>query len=80
MDDEWDEGEYGDGWSDDDPVDLIECSSCGSEIYEEAQQCPICGEYVARAVRSGTAWEGRPVWWVVLGLIGIFATILMLAR
>lgn len=80
MDEDWDDEDYDEGWSDDDSVDLIECSSCGSEIYEEAVQCPTCGEYVTRGVRTGTAWEGRPFWWVVVGLIGIVAAMLALVR
>jgi len=75
SDDDW----GGESWEDD-PADLVACPSCGAEIYEESVQCPICGDYVTRGVRSGSLWEGRPIWWIVLGLIGIMAVIAMLVR
>lgn len=71
--DEWD----GDWPADDDEASLtIPCPTCREEIYEEAEQCPYCGNYV---VRTSTAWEGRPPWWILLGALGIVATIIALA-
>jgi ribosomal protein S27AE len=52
------------------------CPSCGAAVYEDAEQCPACGEYV---VLSHAAILGWPWWLVALGLVGILATILALA-
>jgi len=70
-DTDWDDTEE---WPDesDDEVDVRPCPACGVEIYEEAERCPSCGEYV---VWSNSAFTGKPKWWVILGLIGIVAVI-----
>ena len=49
------------------------CPSCGATIYEDAEQCPACEEYV---VFSDAALSGWPLWLVALGLVGIVAVIL----
>ncbi len=57
--------------ADDDDVSLTRpCPQCGAEVYEDAEQCPQCGEYITF---SSNVWDGKPVWWVVLGLLGIIA-------
>ncbi len=72
-DDEYpDEDEY-----DDDSSLTVMCPDCGAEIYEDAVQCPVCGTYVTHG--AGRAWSGRPTWWIVVGLLGVLATILTLA-
>ena len=52
------------------------CPSCGAAIYEDAEQCPTCGEYVAF---SRAAILGWPWWLVALGLAGILAAILTMS-
>ena len=70
-DDQWDdEGDFGP----EDQATTTECTQCGCEIYDDAVMCPLCGEYQNRS-RTGTAWEGRPWWWKVGGLIGILAVL-----
>ena len=78
MDDDWDDDLTDDEWSndDDDVNEVVPCPNCGAEIYEDAEQCPACGEYV---VHGTSVWSGKPVWWVVLGLVGILALILVLS-
>ena len=63
--------------SDDGMPGTVACAACGTEIYEDAPQCPVCGEYVT-ALR-GSHWEGRPGWWIALGLLGVIAVIYLLA-
>ncbi len=70
MDDDWDDDDFED--SDDDSAEVIDCPACGAAIYEDAPQCPECGEYV---VTSTNIWSGRPAWWVVLGVAGMLAAI-----
>ena len=53
-------------------VVLVPCPACGERIYEEAERCPECGEWIARGL---TAWRGKPWLWIVLGLLGIGAVI-----
>jgi hypothetical protein len=73
----WDD----DSWDDDDlPADdgaaaTVPCPSCGADVYEDAVQCPACGEYITH---SSSMWDGKPLWWVVLGLLGIATTIAVL--
>ena len=74
---DWD-NEYEEDWSDDDDGDtlVIPCSACGADVYEDAEWCPICGEYI---VHRTDAWQQKPTWWVVLGLAGIIATVIVLS-
>jgi predicted RNA-binding Zn-ribbon protein involved in translation (DUF1610 family) len=58
--------------SDDDGADVVPCPSCGVELYDDAEQCPNCGEYV---VHRSNVWHGKPWWWVILGLAGVIAVL-----
>ena len=71
-DDSWDEELDGDG--PDDQTTTTACLRCGAEIYDDTSRCPICGEYQV-GERTLTAWEGRPLWWRLGGLLGIIAVL-----
>lgn len=71
-DEDWGGDDFDDYGDDDGGSLTIECPACGESIYEDAVQCPECGEYITHGNR---AWEGRPLWWVILGLAGIVAVI-----
>ena len=78
-DDELRDDEYPDREDFDDEDELTEtvpCPQCGADVYEDAPQCPICGEYVDR---STSALAGRPLWWIVLGVLGIAAVVVALS-
>ncbi|QDV34785.1 zinc-ribbon domain-containing protein [Tautonia plasticadhaerens] len=80
-DDDWDDDDDPDLDGDEDEEDdgetaVLPCPSCGAEVYEDAERCPSCGDFIARRRLRG--WEGRPWWWVALGLVGIGALILWL--
>lgn len=68
--DEPDDDEY-----DDDSSETVPCPTCGSDVYEDADRCPVCGEYItARA----NPWQGRSLAWILLAALGVGATILAL--
>jgi len=76
MLEEWKDTDL-DDHEDEDCSETLPCPSCGVDIYEDAEQCPACGEYVAFA---SSALSGWPWWFTGLGLIGILALILALTR
>ena len=61
----------------DDETETAPCPQCGAEIYEDAVACPVCGSYVTPGT---SAWAGRPAWWIVLGVLGTVAAVLVLTR
>ena len=74
SDDELDEREYpgDDDDFDDSDLETVACPKCGRQVYEEAEQCPHCGEYITHDTR---VWSGKPWWWIVLALAGIAAAL-----
>ena len=60
---------------DDESSETLPCPNCGAEIYEDTERCPHCGEYVTP---TGSLWAGRPAWWIILGILGTLATIIVL--
>jgi hypothetical protein len=81
--DDWSDDDYDDRDpladdhdDDDESLELVSCPECGADIYEEAEQCPVCGSYV---IHQSNPWTGKPTWWVVLGFLGIVATLVALA-
>ena len=72
-----DEDESEDGDLDDygDDTETLPCPSCGFTVYEDSPWCPSCGQYVTFDSGSG-AWNGRPKWWIVLGILGVGAAVL----
>ena len=71
-----DEDDWDEDWTDEDePADTVLCPNCAAEIYEEAEQCPVCGEYVVH--QSGPPWQGKPGWYVALAVLGVIAVLLV---
>ena len=73
--DDWSERDWD---SDGEPADTIPCGHCAAEVYEDAEQCPHCGEWIIRGRSSSLS--GKPVWWQIAGLLGIIAVILALLQ
>ncbi|MEK6238409.1 MAG: hypothetical protein N2C14_27135 [Planctomycetales bacterium] len=73
VDDEFEDHDWKD--DEDDDTEVVPCPECGVDIYEDAEQCPACGQYVV--VRMPDLWSQRPLWWVVLGLLGVAAVIVV---
>ena len=61
LDDEDDSG-FSTAPDDDDP--FVPCPHCGTDIYDEAEQCPACGQYLSREDEPA---RPKP-WWIVLGV------------
>lgn len=58
---------------DEDESDTRPCPLCGRDVYEDANRCPHCGEYIV----PGEAERARRPWWVVvaavLALLGVLS-------
>jgi hypothetical protein len=74
-DDDWEAPEEDE--ADDDSPETVVCPSCGEQIYEEAEQCPHCHEYVTH---STSVLAGKPIWFVALAVLGVVAVIVALLR
>ena len=78
VDSDWGDEEYEADWDDalSDESETVPCPECDAEVYEDAEQCPICGSYI---IHSSSArqylWKNRPLWWIVLGALGIVAVV-----
>lgn len=65
-------------WADSDDAESLtaRCPQCGATVYHDADVCPACGEFL---VHSHHALQSRPAWFVILGLLGIIAVVLVLS-
>lgn len=77
MSDSDDDGDAFGDEDNDESSEFLRCPSCHEEIFEDAEQCPYCGDYI---VRSTSALAGRPFWFCALGLLGVAAAIYCLLR
>jgi hypothetical protein len=59
---DWDEPEDGDGPEGE--TETVPCPSCRQPVYEEAQRCPHCGNYI-----SEEDAPGRLPGWMILGVL-----------
>jgi len=75
QDDDFQDDEYYDDVIDDSYSEVVVCPECGDDVYEDAEQCPLCGAYI---VHQYSPWSKRPLWWVVLGLLGVISVIITL--
>jgi predicted nucleic acid-binding Zn ribbon protein len=66
--DEFDRG------SDDGPSVTIPCPNCGQDVYEDAERCPHCAEYITAA-----ASPGRPTWLIIAAVLALLGVLFWLA-
>ena len=59
----------------DDETPTRECQRCGADVYEDAEQCPLCGAWLTT---DTSPWTGRGWWWVALGILGIIMLLIVL--
>jgi len=53
------------------------CPACGAEVYEDADRCPACGEFISPRLAAGTRGG---LWWIVLGGAAGAAVVLYLMK
>ena len=77
SDDELDDYEYPDEEDDlefDDPdAYLIHCPNCDKELFDDAEFCPSCGEYILVDNAPSSAWKLTSV----VVLVAIIAAIIV---
>ncbi len=67
--DEFDDDEFAEGDPEDDATDTtIACPNCRKMIYDDADQCPHCGEYMLETDGHGRAHR----WWIVAAWVLAF--------
>ena len=71
----WEDAETAD--PDDQIEEVVPCPHCGLDVFEDAEQCPHCGDYV---VHRSSSWDGKPTWWIMIGLLGVLAALVALMR
>ena len=72
-DDEDFDDELPDGVYHDDAPAMIACPYCREPVYEEAQYCPRCENYISAEGRR----DGKPLWvWVCL-ILALLAALFM---
>ncbi len=63
ADDDLEDAEYPD-FDEIDDEETIPCPYCREPLYEDAERCPSCGQYI-----SSVDAPRRQPWWVVLGVV-----------
>lgn len=46
--------------------DVVPCPSCGREVYEDAERCPHCGDWITPRAGGPLPWV-----WVVAALLAL---------
>jgi hypothetical protein len=62
----WDEDEQ-------DGDDTVPCPYCRKAVYEDAERCPYCGNYLSQE----DAPPAPKPWWIILGALGVLAVVAM---
>lgn len=66
---EFDDDEFAEGGADDGTANAtIACPNCRRMIYDDAERCPHCDDYIIEAVERGRAYR----WWIVAAWVLAF--------
>lgn len=80
MEEEWDEGDGDppDGEFEDDSErsETVVCPACGADVYEDAEKCPLCGDWITPQL-SGRAAPPLYRWGAVV-LLAVIAALIIL--
>ncbi len=57
----------------DDEGDVVPCPGCGSEVYEETQKCPHCGDWITPSVALN---RKNPIW-IIAAILALLAMIVL---
>ncbi|NIP85066.1 MAG: hypothetical protein GTO03_05690 [Planctomycetales bacterium] len=73
MPSEWDEpdgdDDAEDGYDDEGlDADTVPCPQCGADVYEDAPQCPACGNYITYHHQLAPLW-----WWTAVVILALIA-------
>ena len=68
--DSWDNDDI-ESWDDDDEDATFPCPHCGEPVYEDAERCPHCEQYLSD---EDAPAEAKP-WWIVAGVIAVLAMV-----
>jgi hypothetical protein len=78
-DDAYEEGDE-DGFDhlDDEADETVPCPHCREPVYEDAERCPHCGQYLSRedAPRRTLRWRALEVVIAVLTILAVLAWVL----
>ena len=79
MANDWNQTDRDDADFDDesDDVETLACPACGEQIYEDAQQCPHCGDWIIPVDARGRSLR---LIWIVAALLLIVAMIFLALR
>lgn len=58
--------------ADDDDAETEDCPHCGRAVYEGAERCPECGQYLGREDAPR-----RTPWWIIVTALVLLAIILL---
>ena len=69
ADEDLEDDEYPDE-AEEDSDETVPCPYCEELVYDDAERCPSCGQYLSRQ----DAPTRRP-WWVILGVVLCLAVV-----
>ena len=67
---------YPPGLYDDDGPPTVPCPHCGEEMFEDAEQCPECGQYVSKEDAPAAPGAGKSGAWWILVLLALAAVLM----
>jgi predicted nucleic acid-binding Zn ribbon protein len=59
-----------------DIVDTVPCPNCGKPVYDGAEQCPRCGNYISAEERP----TAKPMWFVIAALVCLAIVLFWMLR